>query len=70
MDIQLPIIDGYEAAAQIRKFRSDVIIIAQTAYSLSGEREKVISSGFDDYIVKPILPKLLIERMIAALSSR
>jgi len=70
MDIQLPVIDGYEAAGQIRKFRSDVIIIAQTAYSLSGEREKVISSGFDDYIVKPILPKLLIERMVAALSSK
>jgi len=70
MDIQLPVIDGYEAASLIRKFRSNVVIIAQTAYSLLGEREKIISSGFDDYIVKPILPKLLIEKMVAALSSK
>ncbi|MDY0098062.1 MAG: response regulator [Bacteroidales bacterium] len=70
MDIQLPVIDGYEAASLIRKFRSNVVIIAQTAYSLLGEREKIISSGFDDYIVKPILPKLLIEKMVAALSPK
>ena len=67
MDIQLPIIDGYEAAAQIRKFRSDVIIIAQTAYSLSGEREKVISSGFDDYIVKPFSVREVVARIKAVL---
>ncbi len=48
MDIQLPVIDGYGAAKKIREFRNDVIIIAQTAYILLGDREKIIASGFDD----------------------
>ncbi len=67
MDIQLPVIDGYGAAKKIRELRKNVVIIAQTAYSLLGDREKIISSGFDDYIVKPIFPQQLIEKMIRAL---
>lgn len=63
MDIQLPRIDGYGAAKVIRELRKDVIIIAQTAYSLLGDRERIISSGFDDYIVKPIFPRQLIEKL-------
>jgi CheY-like chemotaxis protein len=63
LDIQLPVIDGYGAARIIREFRDDVIIIAQTAYSLLGDREKIIASGFDDYIVKPIFPQQLIEKL-------
>jgi len=66
LDIQLPFIDGYGAAKIIREFRSDVIIIAQTAYSLLGDREKIIASGFDDYIVKPIFPQQLIEKLTKA----
>jgi two-component system, cell cycle response regulator DivK len=67
MDIQLPVIDGYGAAKKIREFRNDVIIIAQTAYSLLGDREKIIASGFDDYIVKPIFPSQLIEKLVKAI---
>jgi len=63
LDIQLPVIDGYGAAKIIREFRNDVIIIAQTAYSLLGDRERIIASGFDDYIVKPIFPQQLIEKL-------
>jgi CheY-like chemotaxis protein len=66
MDIQLPIIDGYGATKRIREFRNDVIIIAQTAYSLLGDRERIIASGFDDYIVKPIFPNQLIEKLVKA----
>ncbi|MDX9727172.1 MAG: response regulator [Bacteroidales bacterium] len=66
MDIQLPLVDGYGAAKRIREFREDVIIIAQTAYSLLGDRERIISSGFDDYIVKPVFPQQLIEKLITA----
>jgi CheY-like chemotaxis protein len=68
MDIQLPVIDGYGAARKIREFRNDIIIIAQTAYSLLGDREKIIASGFDDYIVKPIFPQQLIEKLTAAIN--
>ena len=64
LDIQLPVIDGYGAARKIREIRKDVIIIAQTAYSLLGDRERIIASGFDDYIVKPIFPQQLIEKLI------
>ncbi len=51
MDIQLPVMDGYTAAKKIKEFRSGIIIIAQTAYGLLGDKEKIISSGFDDYII-------------------
>lgn len=54
MDIQMPGINGYEATRQIRTFNKDVVIIAQTAYGLSGDREKSIEAGCNDYISKPI----------------
>ena len=54
MDINLPQMDGYEATRQIRRFNKDVIIIAQTAYALLGDRQIAIDSGCNDYISKPI----------------
>jgi len=54
MDLKMPEMDGYEATRQIRKFNTDVIIIAQTAYGLAGDREKAIEAGCNDYISKPI----------------
>lgn len=68
MDIQLPVIDGYGAAKKIREFRKKVVIIAQTAYSLLGDREKIIASGFDDYIVKPIFPQQLIDKLTKSIN--
>ena len=54
MDINMPDMDGYEATAKIREFNKEVIIIAQTAYALYGDREKALESGCNDYIAKPI----------------
>ena len=54
MDIQMPGINGYEATRQIRQFDEDVVIIAQTAFALYGDREKAIEAGCNDYITKPI----------------
>jgi PAS domain S-box-containing protein len=54
MDIQMPVMNGYEATRQIRQFNKDVIIIAQTAFGLEGDREKSIEAGCNDYISKPI----------------
>jgi len=54
MDIRMPDMGGYEAAFQIRKFNKEVIIIAQTAHGLYGDREKAIEAGCNDYIAKPI----------------
>src|SRR5665647_389678 len=50
MDIQMPEMNGYKATQQIRQFNKNVIIIAQTAFGLSGDREKAIEAGCNDYI--------------------
>jgi signal transduction histidine kinase len=54
MDILMPDMNGLEATRQIRKFNKDVIIIAQTAYGLAGDREKAIEAGCNDYVSKPV----------------
>lgn len=53
MDIKMPEMDGYEAIRLIREFNKEVVIIAQTAYGLNGERTKAIQAGCNDYISKP-----------------
>jgi CheY-like chemotaxis protein len=54
MDIQMPVMNGYEATRQIRAFNNKVVIIAQTAFALSSDREKSILAGCNDHITKPI----------------
>jgi PAS domain S-box-containing protein len=61
MDIKMPEMDGYEAARQIRQFNKDVIIIAQTAFALTGDKERALQAGCNDYISKPIDGNLLME---------
>jgi two-component system, cell cycle response regulator DivK len=54
MDVQLPILNGKDAMKEIKKFRPDLPIIAQTAFAMSGDKERYLQEGFDDYISKPI----------------
>ena len=61
MDIQMPEMGGYEATQLIRQFNKEVVIIAQTAFGLSGDREKALAAGCTDYISKPINKLLLLE---------
>jgi len=53
MDINMPVMNGLEATRQIRQFNTDIVIIAQTAYSLTGDREKALEAGCNDYLAKP-----------------
>ena len=61
MDIRMPEMNGHEATRQIREFNKDIIIIAQTAYALLGDREKALKAGCNDYISKPIKKEELME---------
>lgn len=59
MDIKMPELDGYAATRQIREMNKGVIIIAQTAFVLPGDKEKSIAAGCNDYITKPIFKEKL-----------
>ena len=55
MDIQMPVMDGFETAAAIRgSDHSPVALVALTAYAMKGDRERCLAAGFDDYVSKPI----------------
>jgi PAS domain S-box-containing protein len=60
MDIRIEEIDGLELTRQIRQSNKDVIIIAQTAYAMAGDKAKAIEAGCNDYISKPIIREELI----------
>ncbi len=61
MDIQMPVLNGYDATRQIRLFNKDVIIIAQTAFAQTGDRKKAIEAGCNEYITKPIDKDILLD---------
>ncbi len=75
MDVQMPEMDGFEATRIIRnpdsKVRDhDVLIIAMTAHAMTGDRERCLEAGMNDYIAKPIQPKQLLEVIDTQLNRR
>jgi len=53
MDIKLPEMDGIQVMNEIRKIKPETVVIAETAYAMPGDREKLLEAGFDDYLAKP-----------------
>lgn len=54
LDIKMPVMDGYVTLKELRKILPEIKIIAETAQALPGDRRKILDSGFDDYLPKPI----------------
>jgi signal transduction histidine kinase/DNA-binding NarL/FixJ family response regulator/PAS domain-containing protein len=63
MDIQMPVVDGYQATKKLREKGYPGYIFALTAHALKEEKDRCLDSGFDDYLIKPIQPKNLIETL-------
>ncbi|MBO7497345.1 MAG: response regulator [Salinivirgaceae bacterium] len=63
MDMLMPEMDGKQASVLIKELRPNVVIIAQTAFALNGEREEILACGCDDYVSKPISGTDLLERI-------
>ena len=65
MDIQLPVMDGYEASRRIKSNPElqHIPIIAVTSYALAGDEAKTLAAGCDGYIAKPFSPRLLLEKI-------
>jgi PAS domain S-box-containing protein len=63
MDMKMPEIDGFEATRQIKLINKNVYIIAITAYAMSGDEERIMASGCDGYLSKPINKKSLLEKI-------
>ena len=73
MDVQMPVLNGYEATGKIREMQAvsgdTTPIIAMTANALQGDKEKCLEAGMDDYISKPINPKKLRECIVTYITT-
>ena len=65
MDIQLPVLDGYEATRRIKAHPDlkSIPIIVVTSYALSGDEDKARLAGCDDYVAKPFSPRQLLAKI-------
>ncbi|WP_373498357.1 response regulator, partial [Desulfococcus sp.] len=73
MDIQMPVMDGFEATRQIRASSNGgspetIPIVAMTAHAMSGDREKSLAAGMDDHVTKPIDPATLLSVLVKWIS--
>ena len=70
MDINMPVMNGYEAAAEIRKFAAEIPIVAVTAYAYASDEQKIMQNGFTGYMPKPINAPQLKKQILDILLER
>ena len=72
LDIQLPVMDGYEVARRLKQAMEtkSIPIAAVTSYAMAGDREAVLAAGCEGYIEKPIDPDLFVEQVRSVLTKR
>jgi len=65
LDIQLPVMDGYEVAGRLKKAEKtkSIPIVAVTSYAMAGDRETILATGCEGYIEKPIDPDNFVEQV-------
>lgn len=68
MDVRLPDTSGWELAAEIKKLRPDLPVIAQTAYAMAADKQQSEAVGCDDYISKPVNKNVLLKLISGYLS--
>jgi len=64
MDIQLPEVNGFEALRSIRRKHPKIPVVAITAYAVSGDRERGLKAGFNEYLAKPVSRKTLLDAIL------
>ena len=70
MDINMPIMNGYEATKEIRKLSAEIPIIAITAYAYASDKQRILSEGFDGYASKPINANVLKNKLFEIINKR
>ena len=68
MDLKMPVMDGFKAVEEIKKFRPQLPVIAETAYACQADVDKAFNAGCDDYITKPVKRSILLEKIVGLLS--
>ena len=72
LDIGMPVLDGFSVVRKLRenpRFAA-LPVVAVTAYAMQGDREKIMSSGFDGYLSKPVNSRSLVQELDRLLASR
>ena len=65
MDLKMPVMNGFEATRRIKSFKPDLPIIAITAYAMSGDEQRAIDAGCDDYLAKPLKKEDFLKKLQA-----